>query len=152
METALLLTHGCCRGWGAGRGVGFWVPDLTCSAAAVAPTVAAAAAVAAAAVVVRAQIINLTNCPDDWQTKAAATAASTDLHSSLVLAHPSPLSPFKQNFVLPARLLKGRHLNHSVYSGVTDIFLACRQKYATLTQQLTNVGVAQAEVVKSRKS
>lgn len=66
-------------------GVGFWVPDLTCSAAAaVAPTVAAAAA-AAAAVAVRAQIINLTNCPDDWQTKAAATAATTDLHSSLEL-------------------------------------------------------------------
>lgn len=78
-----------------GRDVGFWVPDLTCSAAAaVAPTVAAAAAVAAAAVVVRAQIINLTNCPDDWQTKAAATAASTDLHSSLVLAHPAPPFPF----------------------------------------------------------
>lgn len=74
------------------EGVGFWVPDLTCSAAAaVAPTVAAAtAAVAAAAVVVRAQIINLTNCPDDWQTKAAATAARTDLHSSLVSAHPFP--------------------------------------------------------------
>lgn len=77
------------------EGVGFWVPDLTCSAAAaVAPTVAAtAAAVAAAAVVVRAQIINLTNCPDDWQTKAAATAARTDLHSSLVSAHPFPPFP-----------------------------------------------------------
>lgn len=69
---------------------GFWVPDLTCSAAAaVAPTVAAAAA---AAVAVRAQIINLTNCPDDWQTKAAATAATTDLHSSLVSVSPSPCS------------------------------------------------------------
>lgn len=80
------------------EGVGFWVPDLTCSAAAaaaVAPTVAAATAVAAAAaaVVVRAQIINLTNCPDDWQTKAAATAARTDLHSSLVSAHPFPPFP-----------------------------------------------------------
>lgn len=79
------------------EGVGFGVPDLTCSAAAaaaaVAPTVAAATAVAAAAVVVRAQIINLTNCPDDWQTKAAATAARTDLHSSLVSAHPFPPFP-----------------------------------------------------------
>lgn len=120
---------------------------MTCSAAAaaVAPTVAAATAVAAAAaVVVRAQIINLTNCPDDWQTKAAATAARTDLHSSLVSAHPFPRSPFKQNFVQPARLLKGRHLNHSVYSGVTDSSLACRQKYATHIQQLTNVGVAKS--------
>lgn len=66
------------------EGVGFWVPDLTCSAA---------AAVASAAVVLRAQIINLTNCPDDWQTKAAATAARTDLDSSLVSAHPFPPFP-----------------------------------------------------------
>lgn len=67
-------------------GVGFWVPDLTSSAAAAAATTVATAtaAAAAAAVAVRAQIINLTNCSDDWQTKAAAAAAATDLHSSLV--------------------------------------------------------------------